>query len=469
MRNQTIAAISTPLGPGGIGIIRISGPDALRILKTVFIRKKRGLPKKISSPEEPHFVSHFVYYGSLLHPLSKKMLDEVLVIYMKAPKSFTREDVVEIHSHSGFVVLDRVLSAVIDAGAMIADPGEFTRRAFINGRIDLSQAEAILDLINAPCETAAVIASKQVTGGFKKSIQKLSRTVLDLQAKCEATIEFPEDVDEKRLSVDIQRTLEKTVLKEIRSLVAKQRDAAVFKEGLHLSICGVPNVGKSSLLNKLVDRETAIVSELPGTTRDVVREFISIRGVPVVVYDTAGIHDSIDPVETLGIEKAKEQMGQSDLVLWVLDGSRKASEDEKRMIQGQDPGKTIVVVNKMDVSNKSSVVAIKNDFSSVPCIAISAKFGQNIDSLKTLIFKKTMLEEDPAGWDFVSPNVRQRKLLEKILLEAAPFSEKATTEMSIDVVSDRLAAMIRLLEQISGDRQQEDLYDSIFSQFCIGK
>ena len=469
MNYKTIAAISTPLGPGGIGIIRISGSDAYRILKTLFIRNKQHAKEKKGITEMSDFCSHFVYYGFILHPESKNIIDEVLVIYMKGPKSFTKEDVVEIHSHSGFVVLDRILSVVIDAGAKIAEPGEFTKRAFLNGRIDLSQAEAVIDLINAPCETAAAIASQQVAGGFKDIVENISQILLELQAKCEAEIEFSDDGQKDSISFKILKSLEEIIYPEIKSLIAKQKETAIFKDGLHITIGGMPNVGKSSLLNQLVDNETAIVSELPGTTRDIVREYISISGVPVVIYDTAGIHDTKDPVECIGIEKAKNQINSSDIVLWVLDGTREMLEEEKRMIGENRQENTIVVINKKDIAFEPSIAANTDCVANIPHILISAKYGQNIDRLKKLIFKEAIKKEYTTVDDHVSPNLRQRKILEKILQELKRCSYNDNSENSLEVLSEIIRKSRRLIEQIAGRRNNEDLYDSIFSQFCIGK
>jgi tRNA modification GTPase len=469
MTQQTIAAIATPIGPGGIGIIRISGPDACPILKRLFVRNNSGREERLDSSTEADFSSHVFYYGSVLDFSLQKVIDEVLVVYMKAPKSFTREDVVEIHSHSGYVVLDRILRAVIDSGAVLAEPGEFTKRAFLNGRIDLTQAEAVIDLINAPCETAAMMASRQIAGGMKQIVENLLETVLNFQAQCEASLEFSDEINRPFTYSDFQKRIQHSILPDIRSLIAKHKEMAVFKEGLHLAIGGLPNVGKSSLLNQLVDRETAIVSDLPGTTRDIVREYISMSGVPLVIYDTAGIHHSNDPVECMGIERAKGQIDRSDLVLWVMDGSRHPSEDEKRMVEETRQDKTIVVINKKDVAKEETMSAIEATFADHTCIRLSAKIGTNIEKLKQTIFEKIMIPGRSVSGDQVSPNVRQRNLLEKVIEEINPLASTETPEISPDLVSEKLNRVKHLLEQISGKENQEDLYDAVFSQFCIGK
>jgi tRNA modification GTPase len=471
MIQQTIAAIGTPIGPGGIGIIRISGPDAGCILKKIFIRKKHGLKRNQDFSDLNDLRPNLLYYGFIRHPILENLIDEVLAVYMKAPKSFTREDVVEIHSHSGFVVLDKILSLVLDSGAVLAEPGEFSKRAFLNGRIDLTQAEAIIDLINAPCEKAAAMASCQVTGGMKRVVENISDKILNFQAKCEAFIEFSDEIDsgQRALTTEIQQTFEKSILPEIKSLINKQKETAVFKDGLHLSIGGVPNVGKSSLLNRLVDKEIAIVSDLPGTTRDIVREYISINGVPVILYDTAGIHDTEDPVECIGIEKAKNQIHKSDVLLWVLDGSREIRDDEKTMIEETQLEKTIIVINKIDVSNETILATIEKKFKTNTCVRLSAKEGINVNKLKNIIFETLMLNSSAGEIGQVSPNLRQRKIFEQIIKEVKPLLKLDSTEVQLELLAEKLITIKNFLEKISGQQDQKDIYDQIFSQFCIGK
>jgi tRNA modification GTPase len=469
MTNQTIAGIATPLGPGGIGIIRISGPEAYKILQKLFVRHKRDANNTVNRTVDMCFRSHFVYYGYLCEPGAETILDEVLAIYMRGPKSFTREDVVEIHSHSGFVVLDRILSAIIDAGVTLAGPGEFSKRAFLNGRIDLSQAEAIIDLINAPCETAAQIASQQVAGGFRDAIETITNTVVAMQAKCEADIEFGEEVGLDAFASDFTDEITRFVLPEITRLIKRQKETSIFREGLHLAIVGVPNVGKSSLLNKLVEREAAIVSEVPGTTRDIVREFISINGVPVVVCDTAGIHETVDPVECIGIQKARAQIHQANIVLMVLDASRELNAFEETLFEELTQSQVIVVINKDDIANSIAILDLEKKFKAFNMIKVSAKFGTNVDALKALIFKDYVFgkKHDTDSW--VTPNLRQRKLLEKAKQELESFQRFVELGTSPEGLSEKLDNVLGFLGEISGSPGKEDLYDQIFSQFCIGK
>ena len=468
MTNNTIAAISTPLGPGGIGIIRISGPGAYAIMTRLFVRKRQGTKTNIKHISEDRFSSHLVYYGHITEPTNGNIIDEVLAIYMKGPRSFTREDVVEIHSHSGFVVLDRILSTVVDAGAALSGPGEFTKRAFLNGRIDLTQAEAVIDLINAPCETAVQMASRQIAGGFRAVIEKIVDRITALLATCEASIEFPDEMHTGDL-LGLRRTLRQSILPDIAALIQQQKDTAIFRDGVLLAIAGVPNVGKSSLLNKLVERETAIVSDIPGTTRDIVREYFSINGIPVVVCDTAGIHDTKDPVECMGIEKARDHFHRADIVLLVLEATRGLNDFEEALVEEFKNTKTIAVINKDDLSDVDTSLDIEKRLERISHIRVSAKFGTGMADLKDLIFKTLASEKGIVNCESVTPNLRQRKVLEKAKQEIQRFNITDESEQSLELVSGMLGNVLQILEEISGNRSKEDLYDNIFSQFCIGK
>jgi len=467
MNHSTIAAISTPLGSGGIGIIRISGPKSLDILKRIFIRQ--GKEHSIQNSENADFQSHRVYYGKILDPNNGKLIDEALAIYMKAPKSFTREDVVELQSHSGFVVLDRVLTAVLDNGAALAEAGEFTKRAFLNGRIDLSQAEAVIDIINAPCETAVHMASQQIDGNLKESVEEIRNRIMGLRAMMEADIEFSEQSIAQMEPKKAFEIIQKDILPGIENLVQNQKDTAIYRDGMLLSIAGLPNVGKSSLLNQLVQKETALVSEVPGTTRDVVREYLTIRGVPVVLCDTAGLHDSLDPVESMGIQRARDQIKQSDTILFVLDGSRDLIEDEKQLIESLKPKRTFFLINKIDIADQKRVMALSESLLDERVLEISAKTGAGIGDLKDRIFygivKSDLKDQTAAGF----PNLRQRRILERAAEMMKQCGNDLLNGVYADVVSERLKDAVVVLEDISGSRDREDLYDTIFNQFCIGK
>ena len=468
MDQPTIAAISTPLGPGGIGIIRISGSEAYAILNQLFVHagQPNGNDHKASSATA--YTSHRVYYGHIVDPQSGSVIDEVLVVYMQAPRSFTREDVVEIQSHSGFVVLDRLLNAVLDCGATLSDPGEFTQRAFLNGRIDLTQAEAVIDLINAPCEAAVRMANRQMAGNLKAQVGAIIAAAVSARAQLEADLEF---LDAETGGVDprmIQDNLQQAVLAPINRLIQAHVETAIYRDGVHLSIVGVPNVGKSSLLNQLVQKETAIVSEVPGTTRDIIREYVSINGIPVVVHDTAGLHDSDDPIESIGIQKAFDQIERSDILLLVVDATRALSVNEATLIDKFKKMKTLLLVNKIDLVDQAVIQRRTQQIDHPQILPISAKTGQGLEAVKKHLFQGIVAAEEIMQSEQAMPNLRQRRVLEGAQREIQAAIQTMQSQGVADIVSERLQAGIQQLQEISGQRN-EDLYDYIFGQFCIGK
>ena len=463
MNNRTIAAISTPLGPGGVGILRISGPQSLPILKKIFVPRNNKKKSTIRS--------HHIYYGHIREINAGRIIDEVLTFYMKSPNSYTREDVVEIQSHSGYVILDRLLSNIIDAGAELANPGEFTQRAFLNGRIDLSQAEAIIDLINAPCETAANIAINQASGGIKAKIKTLIDFVIELQGKCEAFIEFGESyqLEISNTLNEVHGAMENALLPQIIEMIRNQKANAVFFDGLLMTIAGVPNVGKSSLLNQLVEKEIAIVSEIPGTTRDVIREFYSINGIPVTLCDTAGLHDTNDPVECIGIDKAHDHIERSELLLFVVEATRPLNAFEEQFLEDKKNKRIIVILNKDDIADTEALNRIKQKIDAFNFITVSAKTGHGIADLKAMIFNTLISQTDDAIFSGVTPNLRQRKILEKIEKLMRMGGESGKNHLSVELFAENLGCIRRLFEEIIGTKTNEDIYDYIFKQFCVGK
>ncbi|MFO7715361.1 tRNA uridine-5-carboxymethylaminomethyl(34) synthesis GTPase MnmE [Desulfosarcina sp.] len=466
MSDKTIAAIATPLGSGGIGVIRISGPDAYPILNRVFVLKEIRHNGK-SAPGT--FLSRRVYHGHIIDPATGHIIDEVLAFFMRGPKSFTREDVVEIQSHSGFVVLDRILSLVVDLGASVAAPGEFTKRAFLNGRIDLTQAEAVIELINAPCGTAVQMAGQQISGKLRELLKKISDEINRLRAKCEASIEFSEVGQDPTVYMDIQETMQAFILPEVTALIQRQKDTSIFQDGLLLTIAGAPNVGKSSLLNRLAEREAAIVSDIPGTTRDILREYLSINGVPIILCDTAGLQETSDPVEIMGIQKARDHIQRADIILLVLEATRPPNTLEEKLIEASSTQKTIVVISKDDLADKLSVSKIKNKIKDGCYVHVSAKLGTGIAELKNLIIQDILLEKADISSEWVAPNLRQRKILEQSELEIHHCLNAAETQAPLELVSESLNRVRVTLDEISGNCNNEALYDQIFSQFCIGK
>ena len=463
MDNRTIAAIATPIGPGGIGIIRISGPQALPVLKKLFIS-----PSDLKKSKEITFISHKVYYGHLKEPNNDEIIDEVLVFYMAAPNSYTKDDVVEIQSHSGYIVLEKILSTILQLGVDIAKPGEFTLNAFLNGRIDLSQAEALIDLINAPSKVAATIAAQQMYGGIGHKICELINLVDTLYAKAEASIEFDES-DNLSISRDIaniQKTMNGEFLSKIRSLIQSQKEKSIYFEGLMLAIVGSPNVGKSSLLNRMVEEEIAIVSEFPGTTRDIIREHLTIKGIPVTLCDTAGLHDTNDPIESIGIERTHKHIDQADVLLFVVEACRILNSFELFFLSNCQHKKIIVVINKSDISEKDVLDHIKNTLQIFPFVEISAKTGTGIDNLINIIFSNLVMETNSDSLSSVSPTLRQRIILEQI--EKIIISQPPNQKMH-ELVTEDLSNIRGLLREITGESNNSEIYDAIFSQFCIGK
>ena len=336
MNDSTITAVATPPGKGGIGIIRISGKDALSIAESIFVKKQRkNLPEKNKeksfSNKGQYFESHKLYLGNIINEKKGKKIDEVLLSVMKAPNSYTKEDVVEINAHSGQIALNEILKLVLEKGARLARPGEFTKRAFINGRIDLTQAEAVIDIINARTEKSLEIANSLIDGRLKNRISLIRNSLINVLAEIDAGIDFPDEVGEDLNKNEIKKRINNEAVKPLKELLENYQRGHVFKEGIRLVVAGKPNVGKSSLMNSMANKERAIVTSLPGTTRDVIEETININGIPAIISDTAGLHDSNDPVEVIGIKKAYEHINVSDIVLFMIDASEKLTKEDYKI------------------------------------------------------------------------------------------------------------------------------------------
>ncbi|RKQ63836.1 tRNA modification GTPase trmE [Thermovibrio guaymasensis] len=460
MCQDTIAAIGTPIGRGAIGIVRISGKEALRILKELF-RTKRGNKKE-------EFEERRVYYGLVVDEFGEP-IDEVLAVYMRAPRSFTGEDVVEIHSHGGIVVVRKILREVLKRGARLAEPGEFTMRAFINGKIDLVQAEAINQLIEAKSEVEAKVALRHLEGSLSKRIEGIRNKLLETKAYIEAAVDFPEEEVEILERGKVKEKLIE-IKEEIEKLLKSYREGKVIREGIKVAIVGRPNVGKSSLLNALLREERAIVTEIPGTTRDVIEESVTVKGIPVRLIDTAGIRDTAEKVERIGIERSLEKLKEADVVLFVVDGSVGLTEEDKKiweLLKGRK--NVIVVVNKKDAGLKVNCKDLKEWNR---CVEISAKEGKGIEKLSEEIVKMVLLEPEAVfgGEEEVITSERHRELLEK----AKNSIEKALKSLEEGFESPEFLSMdidqaLESLGMIVGKVTTEDMYDIIFSRFCIGK
>ena len=459
---DTIAAIATPPGKGAIGVIKISGEESLNILKKIF---KPFKPRK-------EFESHKMYYGHIVDPETGKIVDEVLVCYMKKPRTYTREDVVEIYAHSGYYTLRKILELVFLAGARPAQPGEFTLRAYLNGRIDLSQAEAIEELISAKTEKALEIALNTLSGKLSQKVEKLRTELMEILTQIETAIDFPEEDIEIMEPEKLVQKIEKEVLPVIEELIKNYEEGKVFKEGIKLVIAGKPNVGKSSLMNALLKEERAIVTPIPGTTRDFLEEEATIEGLPVKLIDTAGLRETEDLVEKIGVERAKKKFEEADLILFLVDASVKPSEEDFKIYQDVKNYPHLVLLNKIDIAGKENLEEWEKTFSErgiKEWIKISVKERQNLDKLGKAIFER-ITGERRAEVPEVVPNLRQKTALEtakKYLLNA--LKELRKKEPLPELVSVEVRSAISALSEIIGEVTTEDLLTQIFSTFCIGK
>lgn len=461
---DTIAAISTPAGQGGIGIVRLSGSDAFRIADALFRSPKN---KKISGTP-----SHRILYGNIIDPANNEAVDEVLVSIMKAPHTYTKEDVVEINCHGGAVPVRRVLELVLDQGARAAAPGEFTQRAFLNGRIDLAQAEAVLDIISSLTLQSQKTALRQLRGGLSEKIGAVREELIELTAFVEAHIDFPEeDIEEltfrkmEESAGGIKRALEK--------LIESSRYGMILREGLKTAIAGRPNVGKSSLLNALLEHDRAIVTELPGTTRDVIEEYLNIQGLPVRIMDTAGIRTVGDIAEKEGVRRSLKAMEDADLVLLVLDGSNELHDTDRELIGNSDPEKTILVINKSDLPQKihppqSPLAKGGSKGGAIPTVTVSAKMETGLDELKQRIVDTALRGETGANAEIVT-NTRHLHALEKALASMNSFIAESRKSTSPEFLSVELRDALDALGEILGITTPEDILNRIFSNFCIGK
>lgn len=469
MEKDTIAAIATPLGSSGIGIIRISGANALAIAQALFRPpgKRLSLAAAHGSPIE--IPAYQLKYGHIYEPESVRVVDEILISYMKAPKSYTREDVVEIQSHGGPVVLRKLLDLIIACGARLAEPGEFTKRAFLNGRIDLSQAEAVAEVISAKSYAALQLASCQLAGKMKDVISGFIERIVSLQAEVEARIDFCEELEDQAPQTDLRRSLQKELIEPIAKLIEDYRKGHYFRDGLRIGIVGRPNVGKSSLLNQLIKKDKAIVTPIPGTTRDLVKDYFCIGGIPIIITDTAGLHRTNDPIEIIGIQKTRENISRSDLILLVIDGSRLLETLDQDLYEQIDGQTTILVINKSDLIVPGTQRVLPEMYRHVPTVVVSALTGDGLSELEHLI-QETCLNGvfiDP-GRDLI-PTLRQRMALEKALDPLSRAFEGIGVPLQDVLISEDLEQAKRELSMIIGEDIGTDVLDQIFSRFCIGK
>ncbi|MEW6107944.1 MAG: tRNA uridine-5-carboxymethylaminomethyl(34) synthesis GTPase MnmE [Nitrospirota bacterium] len=456
--DDTIAAISTPVGRGGIGIVRISGTGSLRIADNIFRHKKKLRPSEAGS--------YSMLYGNIVDPDGYDEIDEVLVSVMRAPHSYTREDVVEINCHGGMVSTRKILEIILGHGARLAEPGEFTKRAFLNGRINLEQAEAVLDLISAKTEESMKIALDQLKGGLSEKLDEVKNILMEICALSEAYIDFPEDDIEIRADNNIESRL--TELKcEIEQLSATFREARFFREGLSVAIVGRPNVGKSSLLNALLKKDRAIVTEIPGTTRDLIEEFININGLPVRLMDTAGIRDSDETVEKEGIRRSLYAMDNADFIIAMFDGSEALQQDDLELMEKIKNKNAVIAVNKSDLPAKISIENIRA--SSKQYLNISAVTGDGLKDLKSIIFNSNLKNWEEEREGIIVTNLRHKIALDRASSSLGKALRLLSDNQPLEIFLIQLRDSLDSIGEITGTVTSEDILNKIFSDFCIGK
>ncbi|BDG49247.1 MULTISPECIES: tRNA uridine-5-carboxymethylaminomethyl(34) synthesis GTPase MnmE [Parageobacillus] len=461
MEFDTIAAISTPMGEGAIAIVRLSGDEAIDIADRIF--------KSPSGKRLKDVPSHTIHYGHIVDPKSGQTVEEVMVSVMRAPKTFTREDVVEINCHGGLVSVNRVLQLVLTNGARLAEPGEFTKRAFLNGRIDLSQAEAVIDLIRAKTDRAMNVALQQMEGRLSKRIRELRQTILETLAHVEVNIDYPEYDDVEEMTPHLLMEKAQYVREQIEKLLQTAQQGKILREGLATVIIGRPNVGKSSLLNALVHENKAIVTDIPGTTRDVIEEYVNVRGVPLRLIDTAGIRETEDIVERIGVERSRQMLKEADLILLVLNYHEPLTEEDEElfeMVKGMD---FIVIVNKTDLPQNIDMDRVKQLAGGRPIITTSLLHEKGIEDLETAISDMFFSGAVEAGDLTYVSNSRHIALLQQAKKAIEDAISGIESGMPVDLVQIDLTRAWELLGEIIGDTVHESLIDQLFSQFCLGK
>lgn len=458
---DTIAAIATPPGEGGIAVIRISGKNALKILSNLF---KRGTDVSVFEMK-----SHRLYRGQVFDPESRMVVDSVLSVFMKSPHSYTGEDVAEIHCHGGYLLSKKILELLFRQGLRPARPGEFTFRAFLNGKMDLTQAEAVADVINAQTEESLKQAELQIEGVLSQQIGEFKEIVLDTLAEVEAQVDFPEEgIDPIVKNTLTQRTEE--LIERIDKLLSTYEQGRILKHGVYTAILGKPNVGKSSLLNQLLMKERAIVSPYPGTTRDFIEESVDVKGIPLRLVDTAGLRATADEVEKLGVELAKKKGKEAELIIAVVDGSVKLDEDDFEVLKDIEASKSILVINKSDLAAEIAEEYISEFIPKERIVKTSAKLGSGIEELKSkirdvLLGKESRME----GAEVVITELRHKLALQKANENLMSFLKALEMGESPEFLAVDLRFALDSLGEITGETTTEDVLGRIFSKFCIGK
>ncbi|HHD6868142.1 TPA: tRNA uridine-5-carboxymethylaminomethyl(34) synthesis GTPase MnmE [Staphylococcus aureus] len=456
---DTITSISTPMGEGAIGIVRLSGPQAVEIADKLY--KGKHLLNDVPS--------HTINYGHIIDPESKEVIEEVMVSVLRAPKTFTREDIIEINCHGGILTINRVLELTMTYGARMAEPGEFTKRAFLNGRIDLSQAEAVMDFIRSKTDRASKVAMNQIEGRLSDLIKKQRQSILEILAQVEVNIDYPEYDDVEDATTEFLLEQSKEIKQEINRLLDTGAQGKIMREGLSTVIVGKPNVGKSSMLNNLIQDNKAIVTEVAGTTRDVLEEYVNVRGVPLRLVDTAGIRETEDIVEKIGVERSRKALSQADLILFVLNNNEALTQEDYTLYEVVKNEDVIVIVNKMDLEQNIDINEVKDMIGDTPLIQTSMLKQEGIDELeiqiRDLFFGGEVQNQDMT---YVS-NSRHISLLKQARQTIQDAIDVAESGVPMDMVQIDLTRTWEILGEIIGETASDELIDQLFSQFCLGK
>ncbi len=459
--NDTISAVSTPRGEGGIGIVRLSGPCSLSIAEKIFQSRQNRF--SISEAR-----THTITYGHIIDPETGDRVDEVLVSVMRAPRTYTREDVVEINCHGGSVPLARVLEITLRMGARLAEPGEYTKRAFLNGRIDLAQAEAVADIIRAKTDLSLKVAVSQLQGRLSERINHIRSDLMDLLASVEASIDFPdEDLDYITLEEINERT--GSMISDLESLLATADEGKVITEGLRGVIIGRPNVGKSSLFNELLKENRAIVTPIPGTTRDAIEEFVNLDGVPLKLVDTAGLRQANDVIEIESMERTRVHLDNADLLLLVMDTSEPLTQEDKEIISLAGDRNAVIVLNKIDLPRQLDGNEVHSLVKDRPVVEISATKGTGLSRLKSVIRDLAVREAPDSSEAVFVTRVRHKVALRKAKESLQYAMESAQKGMPLELISVDLRGALKSLGEIVGETASQDILHQIFSRFCIGK
>lgn len=457
---STIAAISTAPAIGGIGIVRMSGKDCFEVLEKIF---------KPKNPETIENIGGYrIKYGTIVNPETNRVVDEILVSYFKCPKSYTAENMCEINSHGGIVVLREILELCLKNGAELAKPGEFTERAFLNGRIDLTQAEAIIDIINAKSTREAQESANQLEGYLSRKINEIREKIMDIMVNIEANIDYPEYDVEEVSNKDAENKL-KEIENELIKLSKTFENGKILKEGVKIAIIGSPNAGKSSLLNSMLKEERAIVTDIAGTTRDIIEEQISIEGIPFKLIDTAGIRDAKDKIEQIGIEKSKKAANEADVILAVFDSSVPLNDEDREILNLLKHKKSIIVLNKTDlkqiVNNECKEIQDVN----TEVINISLKNNEGLERIYESLVKMFNLNQINLDNELTITNIRHQELINKAIESTRMALNDLNNSMPIDIISINIKEILEHLGEITGDNVSEDIIKNIFAKFCLGK